>query len=132
MIMDSKDRKVIKNKSFISSFKFACQGIKTVFKEERNMRIHVLLGGIAIVLGISFHLTLGEWLWLLFAIFLVWIMEVMNTIFENLVDMITDFCFHPIGKKVKDMAAGAVLIATIFAVIIGVLLFGSKFWQFLH
>lgn len=101
MPMDSKDKNIGKNKQFISSIEFAFTGIKTVFKEERNMRKHVGLGIVAIIAGFIFRLSQMEWLWLLLAVFLVWIVEIINTVFENVVDMFTDFHFHPIGKKSK-------------------------------
>lgn len=113
MRMALKDEQTGKNKHFINSLEFAWQGIKTVFREERNMRKHVAFGVTAIVFGFLFSLTLAEWLWLLLAVFLVWLAEIINTIFENVVDMFTDFHFHPIGKKVKDMAAGAVLLTAV-------------------
>lgn len=67
----------------------------------------------------------------LLVIFLVLVVEIINTVFENVVDMVTDFHFHPIGKKIKDMAAGAVLLTTGFAVVVGLLLFVPKIWQIL-
>ncbi|MBO0441824.1 diacylglycerol kinase family protein [Candidatus Enterococcus ikei] len=129
--MDSKDKRTQKNKHFITSLEFALQGIRTVFKEERNMRTHVFMGIIAIIMGFVFQLAISEWLWLLLVIFLVLVIEIINTVFENVVDMVTDFHFHPIGKKIKDMAAGAVLLTTGFAVIVGLLLFVPKIWQIL-
>ncbi|OJG98132.1 diacylglycerol kinase [Enterococcus termitis] len=93
------------------------------------MRTHVVMGFLAIVLGFVFRLTIAEWLWLLLAIFLVLVVEIINTVFENVVDMFTDFHFHPIGKKIKDMAAGAVLLTSGFAVVVGLLLFVPKIWQ---
>ncbi|MGX7262770.1 diacylglycerol kinase family protein [Enterococcus crotali] len=130
--MDSKDKQTTKNKHFVASLEFALQGIKTVFKEERNMRTHVFMGIVAIVAGFIFQLVISEWLWLLLAIFLVLAMEIINTVFENVVDMVTDFHFHPIGKKIKDMAAGAVLLTTGFAVVVGALLFVPKIWQIMQ
>ncbi|WP_200849432.1 diacylglycerol kinase family protein [Enterococcus sp. CSURQ0835] len=123
--MDLKDR-TKKNKHFINSLEFAIQGVKTVFKEERNMRKHVVFGGLAIIAGLIFQLNRIEWLWLLLAIFLVWIVEIINTVFENVVDMVTDYHFHPIGKKIKDMAAGAVLLTSLFSVVVGLILFIPK------
>jgi undecaprenol kinase len=120
------DKKIEKNKHFITSLEFAYQGIRTVFKKERNMRTHVLMGVAAIIAGIFFQLNAGEWLWLLLAVFLVWLVEIINTVFENVVDMFTDFHFHPIGKKIKDMAAGAVLVTSCFAIIVGLILFLPK------
>lgn len=129
MPMDSKDKQTEKNKHFIASLEFALQGVKTVFKEEHNMRTHVVVGILAVIIGFIFQLATWEWLWLLLVIFLVLVMEIINTVFENVVDMVTDFHFHPIGKKVKDMAAGAVLLTTGFAVVVGLLLFLPKVWQ---
>ena len=63
---------------------------------------------------------------------IVWLAEIINTIFENVVDMFTDFHFHPIGKKVKDMAAGAVLLTAGFAVLVGLILFVPKILQIIQ
>lgn len=129
MLMALKDKQTEKNKHFITSLEFALQGIRTVFKEERNMRTHVLMGVLAIIAGFIFRLNRLEWLWLLFVIFFVLIVEIINTAFENVVDMCTDFHFHPIGKKIKDMAAGAVLITAIFSLLVGSIIFLPKIWQ---
>ena len=130
MPMDSKDKNTEKNKQFITSIEFAFTGIQTVFDEERNMRKHVLLGIVAIIAGFVFRLNQMEWLWLLLSVFLVWIVEIVNTVFENVVDMFTDFHFHPIGKKIKDMAAGAVLMTAFFALIVAAIIFIPKILAF--
>lgn len=122
----TKDRNTEKNKHFITSLEFAIKGIQTVFEEERNMRKHVFLGGLAMLVGVFLGLDRLEWLWIFLAVFLVWIVEIINTVFENVVDMCTDCHFHPIGKKVKDMAAGAVLMTSIFSVIVGLIIFLPK------
>ncbi len=132
MLMDSRDRNTKKNKNFITSVEFAWTGVKTVFKEERNMRKHAVLGALAVLVGLIFHLNQMEWLWLLLAVFLVWLVEIINTIFENVVDMFTECHFHPIGKKIKDMAAGAVLLTSLFALIIAAFIFLPKFYQILQ
>lgn len=129
--MDSKDKRTQKNKHFVTSVEFSIQGIKTVFKEEKNMKIHVFLACCAVLLGLFLRLTSNEWLWLLLAIFFVLIVEMINTVFENVVDMFTDFHFHPIGKKIKDMAAGAVFLAACFALLVGAILFLPKIWHLL-
>lgn len=129
MPMDSKDRNTKKNKQFITSLEFALTGIRTVFEEERNMRSHVIIGLLAVIVGFVFQLSQMEWLWLLLAIFLVWVVEIINTVFENVVDMVTDFHFHPIGKKIKDMAAGAVLLTSGFAILVGAIIFLPKLWS---
>ncbi|MFV0561373.1 MAG: diacylglycerol kinase family protein [Enterococcus sp.] len=128
-LKDSKKENIKKNKHFIHSVKYAVQGIKTVFDEERNMRKHVFFGIVAVAAGLILGLSRFEWLWLLLSIFLVLFAEVMNTIFENVVDMVTECHFHPIGKKIKDMAAGAVLITAGFSVIVGLFIFLPRIYM---
>ena len=108
MLMDYKDKQeeIGKNKHFIRSFEFALTGIKTVYREERNMRTHTIAGILTIIAGIIFRLNRWEWLWILLSIFLVLVMEMINTAFENVVDMVTDFHFHSIGKKSKTWQLG--------------------------
>ena len=133
MLMDYKDKQeeIGKNKHFIRSFKFALTGIKTVYREERHMRTHTIAGILTIIAGIIFRLNRWEWLWILLSIFLVLVMEMINTAFENVVDMVTDFHFHSIGKKIKDMAAGAVLLTACFAIIVGMFIFLPKIYQWI-
>lgn len=127
--MDLKDKTTQKNKHFLSALLFALAGIKVAFKEERNMRIHLLIA--CIVSGSAFYLKISkiEWLILLIVIFLVFLMEIINTIFENIVDMFTEYCYHPLGKKIKDMGAAGVFLSAILAVIIGGIIFIPKIWQ---
>ncbi len=134
MRMDLKDKEepTYKNKTFTSAFEFALQGIKTVYQEERNMRFHFIFAILSVILGLFFKLNRGEWLWLLTVIFLMFVMETINTAFENMVDLATKKHFDPIGKKVKDMAAGAVLLTSIFAILVGLLLFVPKVWEALQ
>ena len=108
-----------KNRTYIQSFKYAFKGVQTVFKEERNMRTHVLLGIIVILLSLFLGLSKTEWMWMLLSIFLVLVMEIWNTVTENIVDLVTNYQFHPMAKKAKDMAAAAVLLTAFFSVLIG-------------
>lgn len=125
--MDSKDKQQTeKNKSFIQSFEFAVTGLKTVYRDERNFRSHVRTSIATILAGLLFRIDKGEWLWLLTSMFLVLFAEMMNTTFENIVDLVTDHHFHPLGKKIKDVGAGAVLLTACFAVIVGCLIFVPK------
>lgn len=129
MAYKGKKEDIGKNKHFSRSIEFALTGIKTVYREERNMRAHTITGVLAIIAGFFFQLNRWEWLWLLLSIFLVIVMEIVNTAFENVVDMVTNFHFHSIGKNIKDMAAGAVLITALFAVIVGCFIFLPKIYQ---
>ncbi|AYW50683.1 undecaprenol kinase [Tetragenococcus halophilus subsp. halophilus] len=131
MPMDSNDKKpsVGKSKNLLNSIEFAISGVKTVYKDERNMRIHMFCAVLVIILGLLLDLDRFEWLWIGLCIFLMLIMEIINTVFENVVNMVTNDHFHPLGKKVKDVAAAAVLITAIFSVFVGALIFLPKIYQ---
>ena len=124
------DKQTEKNRCFLQSFRHAVNGLITVFKEERNMKYHLLLGTCAVIMGFVTHLSLSEWLWLVCAIIIVFMAEVINTAFEGVVDLITDKTYHPIAKKVKDMTAGMVLISALFALFVGTVLFLPKVISF--
>lgn len=113
------NKKSTKNRKYIDSFKYAFIGVVTVFREERNMRTHVALGLAAVLLSLFCDLTTLEWLLLLLCVFLVFIMEIWNTVIENVVDLVVDYNYHPIAKKAKDMAAAAVLLTSLFSLIVG-------------
>ncbi|MDN6195481.1 MAG: diacylglycerol kinase family protein [Atopostipes suicloacalis] len=107
-----------KNRNFFDSFRYAFEGVATAFKEERNMRFHVF-SAIAVVISSYFlSLSIAEWLWIILITFLVIIMEVLNTVIENLTDLVSPD-YHPLAKKVKDMAAALVLITSFLALVIG-------------
>lgn len=123
MACNDKDKQVTKNTNFIMSLRHALDGLVAIFKDERNFRKHLVVSVLVVILGIIFHLKPDEWLWIVVAIFAVLILEMVNTIIENMVDLIVDYRYHPLAKKIKDIAAGAVLVTAVFATIIGVLIF---------
>lgn len=118
-----------KNRDVISSLEFALTGIFTAFKEEKNMRSHVLSALAAIIAGLIFRISATEWLFLLLSIFLVIAFEIMNSAVENVVDLASDYHFSMRAKNAKDMAAGAVLMVSGFAVITGLIIFLPKLWD---
>ena len=118
-----------KNRDVISSLEFALTGIFTAFKEEKNMRSHVLSALAAIIAGLIFRISAIEWLLLLLSIFLVIAFEIMNSAVENVVDLASDYHFSMRAKNAKDMAAGAVLVVSGFAVITGLIIFLPKLWE---
>ena len=109
------------------SFKYAFEGIITTIKEERNMFIHFLIAIIVVITGIYVRLSLNEWLICLLLFALVFSLEQINTAIENTVDLVTTKK-NKKAKLAKDAAAGAVLIAAIFASIIGIIIFLPKFF----
>lgn len=121
----------LKNKEdetkLIFSFKYAFEGIITTIKEERNMFIHFLIAIIVVITGIYVRLSLNEWLICLLLFALVFSLELINTAIENTVDLVTTKK-NKKAKLAKDAAAGAVLIAAIFASIIGIIIFLPKFF----
>lgn len=123
-----KDRARWKNRNLLSSLEFALTGIWTAFKEERNMRKHALAAVLAIVFGFIFQISEFEWLFLLLSIFLVFMAELFNSAIENVVDLASDYQFYMRAKRAKDMAAGAVLVISGFALIVGLFVFLPKIW----
>ena len=111
----------------IFSYKYAFEGIITTIKEERNMFIHFLIAIIVVITGIYVRLSLNEWFICLLLFALVFSLELINTAIENTVDLVTTKK-NKKAKLAKDAAAGAVLIAAIFASIIGIIIFLPKFF----
>lgn len=109
------------------SFKYAFEGIITTIKEERNMFIHFLIAIIVVITGIYVRLSLNEWFICLLLFALVFSLELINTAIENTVDLVATKK-NKKAKIAKDAAAGAVLIAAIFASIIGIIIFLPKFF----
>lgn len=107
------------------SFGFAIQGLATFFKTQHNAWIHLLATIVVITMGFVYEVNSAEWCWLIVAIGFVFAAEMFNTAIEFLTDLVSPQ-FHPLAKKVKDVAAGAVLIAALSAVAIGLVVFLPK------
>ena len=111
---------------FLNSFSYAFSGLVYAFKTQLNFKIHCVFAVLVIALGVYSKLALAEWLWIVFAIGLVMITELLNTAIEVLVDLISPQK-HPKAGAIKDIAAAAVLVSSLTAVIIGLCIFVSKF-----
>ncbi|HLQ74042.1 MAG TPA: diacylglycerol kinase family protein [Bacillota bacterium] len=115
----------MKDKKGFIGFKYAWNGIKEVLKTERNMRIHVTLFTIILIASIILRISTVEWLFVLSVSALVLTTEMINSVIER----ITDYLFphsDERAKHMKDIAAGAVLIAAVFAAIVGLIIFLPK------
>lgn len=110
----------------VKSFGYAIKGIKAVFWAEHNFRIHLLATVIVIGLGLYFNIESSEWLWLILAIALVLVSETFNTALEKLVDL-AEPDHDPLAGKIKDIAAGAVLVAAVASLAIGIIVFWPYF-----
>lgn len=109
----------------LSSFRFALAGLAHLLRTQRNARIEVAIGIVAVGAGALLGLTAVEWALLVLTICLALILEGLNTALELAVDLASPDT-HPKAKAAKDLAAGMVLIAAIWSVAVGVLLFGPK------
>ncbi|NCB80443.1 MAG: diacylglycerol kinase family protein [Bacilli bacterium] len=120
-----------KNRELMSSLDFAVSGLITAFKEERNMRKHAVSAILVILAGLVFQVSVTEWLFLLLSISLVIAFEIVNSAIENVVDLASDYHFSMLAKNAKDMAAGAVLFVSGFALLTGLIIFVPKIWNFI-
>src|SRR3954468_18990665 len=111
--------------SLLQSFNFAFEGIIHVLRTQRNMRIHFLAAVIVLVTAVAVGVSKLELIALLLAIAFVFITEMINSALEQAIDVATT-TFDPLAKLAKDIAAGAVLIATVNAIAIGYLVFSGQ------
>ncbi len=114
----------------IRSFVYALNGLKICFVTQSNFRIHTFLAIVAVIFGIAFQISAIEWIAISFCIVFVITMEMLNTAIEKLCDVVHPDV-HPGIKKAKDIAAGAVLIAAIFSLITGGIIFLPKMIMYL-
>jgi diacylglycerol kinase (ATP) len=104
--------------NLFASFKFAWAGLSYAFVTQRNFRIHVLVGSIALALSIHFHLPSVELAVIGLTVGGVLTMELLNTALEAVVDLTVGQTYHFLAKIAKDCAAGAVLIAAFAALVV--------------
>jgi len=107
------------------SFTYAFQGIKTAFKREPNFRIHLLLAIFVLLSATLLKFSLIEWLILAFTITFVITLELLNTVLEAMVNLISPNISEE-ARVAKDVAAGMVLVISALAVVVGLLLFVPK------
>lgn len=113
--------------SLLSSFRHAFEGLWYVLYAERNARIHLVAA--IIVIGLSAWLGLGpvEWAFMIVAIALVFAGEMLNTVVEIAIDLITQE-HNSLAGRAKDLAAGMTLIIALAAAIIGLIILGPRLW----
>jgi diacylglycerol kinase (ATP) len=117
--------------SRVESFKHAIRGIGLMLRSQQNAWIHAMATISVVVFGLLFGVTRSQWCWLVLAIVAVWSAEALNTALEFLADFASPE-FHPLVKKAKDVAAGAVLISAMGSVIIGLFVLGPYLLRFLY
>jgi diacylglycerol kinase (ATP) len=107
------------------SFVFAGAGILRFFRAEHNAWIHLGATCVVVVLSLVFHVSRMEAIALVFSVAFVWIAEMLNTAIEKIMDLVSPE-YHPKVKVIKDVAAGAVLVAAVAALIAGAIIFIPK------
>lgn len=115
----------MRSRSLLWSFDYAIQGIVFALRTQRNMRLHVAAAATVLFAALFFHIGGIELIALFLAIALVLVAELANTALEATVDLATEG-FDPAAKIAKDVAAGAVLVASINALGIGFVVFYSR------
>lgn len=111
------------------SFGYAFQGLLYCLRHERNMKIHACMAILVTAAGTILRISLQEWIVCLVLFGLIFSLEMVNTAVESVVDLVTRE-YDPLAGIAKDVAAGAVLAASIFAAIIGCIIFVPKVFTF--
>lgn len=114
----------------LKSFTYAFNGLRVLIKEEHNAWIHLFATVCVVAAGILFKISLMEWVAVVFAIGLVFSFEIINTSVEHIANFICPERDDRI-KRIKDLAAAAVLVSAITAAVIGLIVFIPKIIELL-
>jgi len=109
--------------SLLQSFRYAFAGLWYALRTQRNARIHLLAAVAVTAMGLWLRLDAVRWAVLVLTISLVFFAEMVNTVVEAIVDLVTPE-YHPLAKVAKDVSAGAVLVTAMAAVVVGLLILG--------
>lgn len=120
----SSDSNEAKKKKLIG-FSFAFQGLWEVLKTERNFRIHLSVSAIVVLAGLLLDLAAWEWVAVITIMAMVIILEMINSVIERIMDFLSPEQ-HPLVGEIKDISAGAVLVAALASVIIACIIFLPK------
>ena len=110
------------------SFRFAVRGVRWMVKHEPNMRFHIVAASGVLAAAAILRLPIEQWAALIFAIVLVLLGETLNTAIETILDLVQPEHHDQVGV-VKDIAAGAVLIASAGATVIALIVFIPAVWD---
>lgn len=109
----------------LQSFKYAFKGLRILIKDEHNARIHLLASIVAIALSLILNINSTEWVAVFLCIGFVLVTEIINTSIEKICDFIYPQK-HPLIKEIKDLAAAAVLTASVISFVIACIVFIPK------
>lgn len=118
----------MRSRNILESFRFAFTGLWYALRTQRNTRVHLAIAAVVVVLGLCLDLSYVQWAVLTLTIGFVLVSEMLNTMVEILVDLISPD-YHPLAKVIKDVTAGAVLLTAIISVAVGLLVLGPPLWM---
>ncbi len=117
--------KLHKSKNLFHSFGYAIQGLFSAFKQERNLKIHLIAIFFVLFVGVLLKLSSIEWIICVLLFGIVLISELINTAIESVVDLVSPE-INPLAKQAKDIAASAVFVSAVISVIIAGIIFLPK------
>jgi len=118
---------MMRRSRLIEAFGHAFSGLFFALRTQRNMPIHLVIAAGVIGLGVWLGLSTTQWAVLALTIGSVLAAELLNSSLEVVVDMVSPD-YHPLAKRAKDVAAGAVLLAAMVSVLVGLLILGPPLW----
>lgn len=118
----------MQSQNLLEAFRCAFSGLWYTLRTQRNMRVHILVASAVLILGLWLRLSASQWAILAATSGLVLVSEITNTVVEGVVDLVCPD-YHPLAKTVKDAMAGAVVLASMIAVIVGLLILGPPLWS---
>ncbi|MFC5405111.1 diacylglycerol kinase family protein [Cohnella soli] len=111
----------------LRSFRCALAGIAGAVRSESHVRFHLTATIVVAAAAVWLKATTTDWLWITTAVAAVWVAELFNTALERIVDLASPGQ-HPLAKAAKDTAAGAVLVAALYAAVVGAIVLGPPLW----
>ncbi len=119
------------NNNILHSFAHAFDGIMHAIKSERNLVIHFAMAALVTALAFTLRCSPLEWSILIILFGLVIAAELINTSIETIINLVSPH-YHPLAKLAKDTAAGAVLVMSIAAAVVGLIILAPKLWTLLQ
>jgi len=119
--------KMMRHSRLAKAFGHAFSGLFFALRTQRNMPIHLAIAAGVIGLGVWLGLSTTQWAILALTVGSVLAAELLNSSLEVVVDMVSPD-YHPLAKRAKDVAAGAVMLAAMVSVLVGLLILGPPLW----
>ena len=117
-----------KNNSWLRTFKNAFAGCWYAFTTQKNFIVHFIISLLVLLLALWLQVSYERFLFLVLAVFLGFAVEMINTMVEKIVDLITQR-YHPVAKIIKDLSAGVMLIVSVGVAVIGFLVIFPPLWR---